>query len=166
MPAPFFDDEDVIAEQDRVLSGQANDDIIVLDQLTKVFPPHKVAVNHLSLAIPPGQCFGLLGINGAGKTTTMGLLTAGRCLRQSFLLLEFSCMLTFHCPLSLPVEFPPTSGDATLAGYSVTNEPEQTRRRIGMFPVFIEIFSVGGFDSNTSSSFQVTVLNLMLYSRI
>jgi ABC-type multidrug transport system ATPase subunit len=113
VPAPFFDDEDVIAEQDRVLSGQANDDIIVLDQLTKVFPPHKVAVNHLSLAIPPGQCFGLLGINGAGKTTTMGLLTA---------------------------EFPPTSGDATLAGYSVTNEPEQTRRRIGYCPQFDALF--------------------------
>lgn len=64
VPVPFFDDEDVIAEQDRVLSGQANDDLIVMDQLTKVWPPHKVAVNHMSLGIPPGQCFGLLGING------------------------------------------------------------------------------------------------------
>jgi hypothetical protein len=63
--APFFDDEDVIAEQDRVLTGQANNDLIVMNQLTKVFPPHMVAVNHLSLGIPPGQCFGLLGINGA-----------------------------------------------------------------------------------------------------
>ena len=103
--APFLTDEDVIAETERVLLGQANNDLIVMNQLTKVFPPHKVAVNHLSLGIPPGQCFGLLGINGAGKTTTMSMLTA---------------------------EFPPTSGDATLAGYSVTNEPEQTRRRIGM----------------------------------
>jgi len=67
VPAPFFDDEDVIAEQDRVLTGQANDDLIVMDQLTKVFPPHKVAVNHMSLGIPPGQCFGLLGINGKSK---------------------------------------------------------------------------------------------------
>ena len=31
----------------------------------------------------------------------------------------------------LTAEFPPTSGDATLAGYSVTNEPERTRRRVG-----------------------------------
>ena len=45
-------------------------------------------------------------LSGAGKTTTLSMLTA---------------------------EFPPTSGDATLAGYSVTNEPEKTRRRIGMY---------------------------------
>jgi hypothetical protein len=68
--APFFDDEDVIAEQDRVLTGQANNDLIVMNQLTKVFPPHLVAVNHLSLGIPPGQCFGLLGINGAVRIDT------------------------------------------------------------------------------------------------
>ena len=64
LPAPFYDDEDVIAETERVLTGQANNDLIVMDQLTKVWPPRKVAVNHLSLGIPPGQCFGLLGING------------------------------------------------------------------------------------------------------
>lgn len=55
----------------------------------------------------------LLFLTGAGKTTTMGMLTA---------------------------EFPPTSGDATLAGYSVTNEPEQTRRRIGYCPQFDALF--------------------------
>jgi ABC-type proline/glycine betaine transport system ATPase subunit len=44
-----------------------------------------------------------------GKTTTMGMLTA---------------------------EFPPTSGDATLAGYSVSREPQKTRRRIGYCPQF------------------------------
>jgi len=46
---------------------------------------------------------------GAGKTTTMGMLTA---------------------------EFPPTSGDATLAGFSVSREPQKTRRRIGYCPQF------------------------------
>jgi ATP-binding cassette subfamily A (ABC1) protein 3 len=45
----------------------------------------------------------------AGKTTTMGMLTA---------------------------EFPPSSGDATLAGFSVSNEPEKTRRRVGYCPQF------------------------------
>jgi ATP-binding cassette subfamily A (ABC1) protein 3 len=49
------------------------------------------------------------GINGAGKTTAMGMLTA---------------------------EFPPTEGDATLGGFSVKNEPEKTRRRIGYCPQF------------------------------
>jgi len=50
-----------------------------------------------------------LQINGAGKTTTMAVLTA---------------------------EFPPTSGDVFLGGYSVTNQPEQTRHRIGYCPQF------------------------------
>jgi ABC-2 family transporter protein len=59
------DDDDVLNEQNRVLSGGANSDLIVLSQLTKVFSNGKVAVNNLSLGIPHGECFGLLGINGA-----------------------------------------------------------------------------------------------------
>lgn len=102
-------DDDVAAEENRVLTGGANDDLIVLSQIGKVYGNGKKAVDSLSLGIPPGQCFGLLGINGAGKTTTMGMLTA---------------------------EFPPSSGDATLAGYSVASEPEKTRRRVGYCPQF------------------------------
>ena len=34
-----------------------------------------VAVDHLELAIPPGELFAFLGPNGAGKTTTIRLLT-------------------------------------------------------------------------------------------
>jgi ATP-binding cassette, subfamily A (ABC1), member 3 len=60
------DDSDVLAEQERVLSGGANDDLIVLSQLAKVYDNGKRAVKNMSLGIPPGQCFGLLGINGAG----------------------------------------------------------------------------------------------------
>lgn len=107
--ADIPDDDDVVTEQQRVLNGEANDDAIVLCELTKIYANGKVAVNKLSLGIPPGECFGLLGINGAGKTTTMGMLTA---------------------------EFPPTEGDATLAGFSVRNEPQKTRRRIGYCPQF------------------------------
>lgn len=36
----------------------------------------QVAVASLSLAIEPGEVFGLLGHNGAGKTTTMKIITA------------------------------------------------------------------------------------------
>jgi ABC-type multidrug transport system ATPase subunit len=36
----------------------------------------------------------------------------------------------------LTAEFPPTSGDATLAGFSVSREPQKTRRRIGYCPQF------------------------------
>ena len=103
------EDEDVIAENQRVTSGRAHDDLILLNELTKEYPNGKRAVNFMSLGIPSGECFGLLGINGAGKTTCMGMLTA---------------------------EFPPSSGDALLAGFSVTNEPAQTRRQVGYCPQF------------------------------
>ena len=36
----------------------------------------------------------------------------------------------------LTAEFPPTSGDAILSGFSVTHHPEATRRRIGYCPQF------------------------------
>uniref|UniRef100_V9IBK2 ATP-binding cassette sub-family A member 5 n=3 Tax=Apis cerana TaxID=7461 RepID=V9IBK2_APICE len=36
----------------------------------------KVAVRNLSLAVEPGEVFGLLGHNGAGKTTTMKIIIA------------------------------------------------------------------------------------------
>jgi sodium transport system ATP-binding protein len=46
--------------------------------LTKSFRDKKrgkiVAVDRVSLEIPPGEIFGLLGLNGAGKTTTLRLL--------------------------------------------------------------------------------------------
>uniref|UniRef100_A0A7S2EEV5 ABC transporter domain-containing protein n=1 Tax=Trieres chinensis TaxID=1514140 RepID=A0A7S2EEV5_TRICV len=103
------DDEDVAAEKQRVLDGEADSDPIVLKELSKQYANGKLAVNGLSFGIPSGTCFGLLGINGAGKTTTMAMLTA---------------------------EFPPSKGDAVLAGYSVKNEPEQTRKRIGYCPQF------------------------------
>lgn len=63
------EDDDVIAEQDRVLSGGANEDLIVISQLCKVYSTGTVAVNNLSLGIHPGECFGLLGINGTYRFT-------------------------------------------------------------------------------------------------
>lgn len=112
-PQPLFMDDDVLTEQKRVLSGRVSTDAIVIKNLSKVYENGKVAVNNLSLGIAPGECFGLLGINGAGKTTTMSILTA---------------------------EFPPTTGDAILGGYSVTHEPQKIRRRIGYCPQFCAHF--------------------------
>ncbi len=63
-----------------------------------------VAVHGLDLEIPRGQVFGLLGPNGSGKTTTIRML----------------------CGLVLP-----TSGSATVAGYDISTQSEQVRRRIG-----------------------------------
>jgi hypothetical protein len=66
------EDNDVIAEQDRVARGNANHDLIVLNKLTKIYSNGKKAVDRLSLGIPPGQCFGLLGINGAFSSHDFG----------------------------------------------------------------------------------------------
>ena len=65
------------------------------------------AVDGLDLRIRPGEVFSLLGINGAGKTTTIKML---------------SCLTV------------PTAGDALIGGHSVTKEPEQVKRLIGVSP--------------------------------
>jgi ABC-type multidrug transport system ATPase subunit len=49
-------------------------------------------------------------------------------MRKLIILAYFRQMLT--------AEFPPTSGDAFLKGYSVVNEPKKTRRRLGYCPQF------------------------------
>ena len=65
------------------------------------------AVNGLDLTIRKGELFSLLGVNGAGKTTTIRML---------------SCLTL------------PTSGDATVGGYSITKEADQVKRLIGVSP--------------------------------
>uniref|UniRef100_A0A8C1ZQN3 ATP binding cassette subfamily A member 1 n=1 Tax=Cyprinus carpio TaxID=7962 RepID=A0A8C1ZQN3_CYPCA len=65
------EDEDVARERQRIMSGAGQGDILELRQLTKVYKrKQKPAVDRLCVGIPPGECFGLLGVNGAGKTST------------------------------------------------------------------------------------------------
>ena len=65
----------------------------------------RTAVSEVSLSIPPGQVFGLLGQNGAGKSTLIRMLT------------------------TLLV---PTSGVAHVAGFDIAREPRAVRARIGL----------------------------------
>jgi ABC-2 type transport system ATP-binding protein len=65
----------------------------------------RIAVSEVSLRMPPGQVFGLLGQNGAGKTTFIRMLTT--------LLI-------------------PTSGAARVAGFDVARDPHAVRSRIGL----------------------------------
>ena len=65
------------------------------------------AVDNLHLEIQQGELFSLLGVNGAGKTTAIKMLS---CLTK------------------------PTEGDAMVGGYSITKEPEQVKRLIGVLP--------------------------------
>ena len=64
-----------------------------------------VALDRLSIRVQPGECYGLLGPNGAGKTTTARMLAT---------LLE------------------PTSGAASVAGFDITREARDVRRRVGV----------------------------------
>jgi len=65
------------------------------------------AVDGLNLKIQKGELFSLLGVNGAGKTTAIKMLS---CLTK------------------------PTAGDALVGGYSITGEPDQVKRLIGVSP--------------------------------
>ena len=63
-----------------------------------------LAVDHLDLAIAPGEIFGLVGPDGAGKTTTLRML----------------------CGL-----MDPTEGSARVAGHDVARESQAVRDEIG-----------------------------------
>ncbi len=78
-------------------------DAIVIEHLSKRFGDRE-AVKDLTLTVPNGEIFGLLGPNGSGKTTLIRML----------------------CGLLAP-----TSGRATVGGYDVSREPEQIKRSIG-----------------------------------
>jgi ABC-2 type transport system ATP-binding protein len=47
---------------------------IAFDGLTKRYRSGRLALDSLSLEVPPGEVFGFLGPNGAGKTTTIRLM--------------------------------------------------------------------------------------------
>ncbi|XP_028834348.1 phospholipid-transporting ATPase ABCA1a isoform X2 [Denticeps clupeoides] len=104
------EDEDVARERQRILCGGGQSDILELRHLTKVYKKkQKPAVDRLCVGIPPGECFGLLGVNGAGKTSTFKMLTGDSVV---------------------------TSGEAYLAGKSVLTEIDEVHQNMGYCPQF------------------------------
>jgi ABC-2 type transport system ATP-binding protein len=77
---------------------------IEVEDLHKTYPGGVEALRGVSFAVRPGEVFALLGPNGAGKSTTVRILTT----------------------LS-----DPTAGQARVAGFDVTRDPREVRRRIG-----------------------------------
>uniref|UniRef100_A0A672PFS8 P-type phospholipid transporter n=1 Tax=Sinocyclocheilus grahami TaxID=75366 RepID=A0A672PFS8_SINGR len=104
------EDEDVARERQKIMSGAGQGDILELRQLTKVYKrKQKPAVDRLCVGIPPGECFGLLGVNGAGKTSTFKMLTG-------------DCVVT--------------KGEAFLAGKSILREIDEVHQNMGYCPQF------------------------------
>jgi len=68
--------------------------------LTKIYEDGRMAVDHLTMKVEPGEIFCMFGANGAGKTTTINL------------------MLNF---------IPPTEGLALIEGIDVTKEPLKSK---------------------------------------
>lgn len=88
---------------------QSSQPALKVTELTKHYRGRRnvEAVNGISFAVSPGECFGLLGPNGAGKSTTI------------------NCLIGF---------FPPTSGKVEVMGYDVHHEPKKARRLLGVCP--------------------------------
>ncbi|MBC8099605.1 MAG: ABC transporter ATP-binding protein [Armatimonadetes bacterium] len=86
--------------------------MIDVQQLTKQYGAFS-ALKGISFSAQPGEILGILGPNGAGKTTTMRILTGF---------------------------MPPTSGTATVAGFNVSRDSLEVRRRVGYLPERVPVY--------------------------
>lgn len=87
-------------------SSTADGQLLRLEGLTKSFGDLR-ALDDLSLAIGPGEIYGLIGPNGSGKTTTVKLATG---------------------------LYRPSSGQVLVAGTDLHREPERAKRVLGYVP--------------------------------
>jgi ABC-2 type transport system ATP-binding protein len=88
--------------------------IITLHQLSKQYNSRgPFAIREVDLEIQEGEIFSLLGPNGAGKTTLLSVI----------------------CGL-----FPPTSGEAILAGHNVVRDPLAVKQIIGVIPEDVALY--------------------------
>lgn len=87
--------------------------MIRVNELSKTFGPRK-AIDNITFEARQGEILGFLGPNGAGKTTTMRILTG---------------------------YMPPSSGEATIAGYNVLEESLEVRKRVGYLPETVPLYT-------------------------
>ncbi|XP_030630578.1 retinal-specific phospholipid-transporting ATPase ABCA4 [Chanos chanos] len=109
--APVMDDdEDVALERQRIYDGGNKNDILQIRDLSKTYVgKKKPAVDRICVGVPAGECFGLLGVNGAGKTTTFKMLTGDTDV---------------------------TSGEASVAGFSILTNILDVHQNMGYCPQF------------------------------
>ncbi|KAL4635920.1 retinal-specific ATP-binding cassette transporter-like [Arapaima gigas] len=107
---PKDEDDDVALERERLYKGGAMSDILQMRDLSKTYAGrNRPAVDRICLGVPPGECFGLLGVNGAGKTTTFKMLTG---------------------------DIDVSSGEASVAGYSILTNILDVHQNMGYCPQF------------------------------
>ena len=87
-------------------------DVLVVTDLTKRFG-ETVAVDHVSLSVPAGTMFGIVGPDGAGKTTTLSIVAG---------LLR------------------PDGGSVSVHGVEVWANPAVAQRNIGVVPDRLRLF--------------------------
>ncbi|XP_071216858.1 retinal-specific phospholipid-transporting ATPase ABCA4-like isoform X1 [Salvelinus alpinus] len=109
-PPPKDEDEDVAVERERIYNGGNKSDILQIRDLCKTYSGKtRQAVDRICVGVPAGECFGLLGVNGAGKTTTFKMLTGDTDV---------------------------SSGEATVAGYSILSDMLDVHQNMGYCPQF------------------------------
>lgn len=86
--------------------------MIVAKDLTKIYG-HTAAIENVDFSVEKGEIIGFLGPNGAGKTTTMRILTG------------FT---------------PPSRGTAVIAGFDITQQPVEVKRRVGYLPESVPLY--------------------------
>jgi ABC-2 type transport system ATP-binding protein len=93
-------------EAKRNLAEAERRRMIETDNLTRHYGD-RIALHPLTIKVAPGEILGFLGPNGAGKSTTVKLLTG---------------------------MIKPTAGRARVAGFDVSHDPIEVKRRIGYVP--------------------------------
>ena len=98
-----------------MVAGMQNDrDVLIeLRRLIRHFGDTR-AVDDVSFEVHAGEVFGYIGPNGAGKTTSMRILAT--------------------------ID-EPTAGDAYIDGFSVVEDPDRVRRRVGFMPDYFGTYT-------------------------
>ncbi|CAL1580468.1 unnamed protein product [Knipowitschia caucasica] len=109
--SPVIDhDDDVAEERRRIYEGGSKSDVLQIKDLSKTYMGRqRAAVDRICVGVPAGECFGLLGVNGAGKTTTFKMLTGDTDV---------------------------SSGEASVAGYSIVTQILDVHQNMGYCPQF------------------------------
>lgn len=105
-PSQLAADTNIDAPPGRPALDRSSESAITTCALSRSFGDF-AAVDTVSLNVPDGEIFGLIGSNGAGKSTLIKMLTT---------------------------LLPPSSGVARVAGFDIVEQAAEVRRRIGYVP--------------------------------